>query len=365
MDGHVIRYNPPWAFVLPAAGLAVLLLSVLVPGLPWNTLWLAVGLGASVIAAVHHAEVIAHRVGEPYGTLVLALAVTVIEVALIVSLMLSAGPAAGTLARDTVFAAVMIILNGIIGLSLLAGGRRHFEQGFRVEGINAALATLTTILAFTLILPNYTTSAPGSLYTPGQLKFIAVATLALFAGFTFIQTVRHRDYFLPKDDAAEADPGQHVAPPTRREALMSLALLLAALVAVVLSAKSISPAIKAVLDDFGAPPATLGILIATLVLLPEGVAAMRAAMNNRVQTSLNLAVGSAIATIGLTVPSVIAVALIMGWPLVLGLDDKSSLLLVVTLFVVSLSLRTGRTTILQGFVHLVLFATYMFFSFVP
>jgi Ca2+:H+ antiporter len=365
MSRAAARYNPAWTIAAPAAGLAVLLLSALLPALPGATLLLGAALAANVIAAVHHAEVIAHRVGEPYGTLVLALAVTVIEVALIVSMMLSGGAATATLARDTVFAAVMIILNGIVGISLLAGGRRHHEQGFRVQGVTAALAVLSLIVVFTLVLPNYATSAPGSLYTSSQLVFVAVATLALFGGFTFIQTVRHRDYFLPEDVSKDDDPRAQAAPPTAREALASLGLLLLALVAVVLSAKGISPAIESLLAGAGAPPATLGIVIAGIVLLPEGMAAVRAALHDRVQTSLNLAVGSAIASIGLTVPTVAVVALLMGWPLELGLDGKSTLLLLLSLFVASLSLRTGRTTVLHGFVHLVLFATYLFFSFVP
>lgn len=365
MTGGAVRYNPAWTVAAPVAGVVVLLLTTLLPALPAAMVLLVAALGAGVVAAVHHAEVIAHRVGEPYGTLVLALAVTVIEVALIVSMMLSGGPATAALARDTVFAALMIILNGIVGISLLAGGRRHHEQGFRVEGMTAALSVLTLIAAFTLVLPNYATTVSGAAYSASQLAFIAAVTLALFGGFTFIQTVRHRDYFLPADEDAEDDPDEHAAPPTRREALASLGLLLVALVAVVLCAKRISPAIESLLATAGAPAATLGILIAGIVLLPEGVAAVRAAVHNRVQTSLNLALGSAIASIGLTVPTVAVVALVLGWPLQLGLDGKSMLLLVLSLFVASLSLRTGRTTVLHGFVHLVLFAAYLFFSFVP
>ena len=360
-----VRHNPPWTVALPLVGLAVLLLGKLAPGLPGITLLMSAGLAGSVVAAVHHAEVIAHKVGEPFGTLVLALAVTVIEVALIVSMMLAGGEEAAALARDTVFAAVMIILNGIIGISLLAGGRKHHVQGFRLDGINAALGTLSVIVVFALILPNFTTSTAGPDYSRSQLVFIAVATLALFAGFTFFQTVRHRDYFLPADERDEEDPNEHADPPAARDAWTSLALLLAALVAVVLSAKGISPAIESLLERAGAPAATLGILIAAIVLLPEGVAAVRATVNNRLQTSLNLAVGSAIASIGLTVPAVAVVSLVMGWPLTLGLDDKSTLLLAVSLFVASISLRTGRTTALQGLVHLVLFAAYLFLSFVP
>jgi len=348
---------------MPPLGLAILVLSWIAPALPGLLLLLVAGLVGSVIVSVHHAEVIAHRVGEPFGTLVLALAVTIIEVALIVSMMLSAGEDASGLARDTVFAAVMIILNGLIGASLLVGGRRHYVQDFNLDGINAALGTLTVIVAFTLIVPNYSTSAPGPVYTTSQLAFVAVATLVLFGAFTVFQTIRHRDYFLPKGSSADVD--EHSDRPTGRETLASLGLLLVALVAVVLSAKGISPTIESLIHAAGAPQATVGILIAAIVLLPESVAAVRAAHANRLQTSLNLAIGSAIASIGLTVPTVALLAIVMGWPLALGLDMKSTVLLVLSLFVVSISLRTGRTTMLPGVVHLVMFAAYLFLSFVP
>lgn len=354
---------------MPLAGAAILTLSALAPSLPGLLLLLVLGLVGGVVASVHHAEVIAHRVGEPYGTLVLALAVTVIEVALIVSMMLAADGAASTLARDTVFAAVMILLNGIVGISLLVGGRRHHEQDFRLQGVSAALGTLTVITVFTLVLPNYATSVPGPVYSPSQLVFISVATLVLFAGFTFIQTVRHRAYFLPVTDTpgvgGPAPEDVHAEPPGNAATWTSVAMLLLALVTVVLFAKSISPAIESGLESVGAPAATLGILIALLVLLPESVAAVRASVRNRLQTSLNLAVGSAIASIGLTIPVVALLALLMDWPLALGLDAKSTVLLVLTLFVTSISLGTGRTTVLQGLVHLVLFAAYLFLSFVP
>ena len=359
-----IRHNPLWTLVVPPLSIVILLLSWALPGMPGLLALLVLGLVGSVIASVHHAEVIAHRVGEPFGTLVLALAVTVIEVALIVSMMLSGGEATSGLARDTVFAAVMIILNGLIGASLLVGGGRHHVQGFQLEGINAALGTLTVIVVFTLILPNYSTSAPGPAYTSSQLLFVAAATMVLFAAFTVFQTIRHRDYFLPKEGEGD-DADVHANQPTNAETLISLGLLLVALVAVVLSAKGISPSIEAALHAAGAPAATVGILIAAIVLLPESVAAIRAAHANRLQTSLNLAIGSAIASIGLTVPTVAVLSLMMGWPLALGLDAKSTVLLVLSLFVVSISLRTGRTTMLPGVVHLVLFAAYLFLSFVP
>ncbi|MBS0218744.1 MAG: ionic transporter y4hA [Proteobacteria bacterium] len=359
------KHNPLWAILLPFIAAAALLIAKSAPGIPGSGLLLGAVVVASVIAAVHHAEVIAHRVGEPFGTLVLALAVTVIECALIISMMVSGNPDAATLPRDTVFAGVMILLSGLVGISLLAGGRRHHVQQFKLDGINAALGTLVAILAFTLILPNYTIT-PGPAYNQKQMLFIAIATLVLFGAFTFFQTVRHRDYFLPVDNGqTDADGDGHADPPSNRDTLASSALLVIALVAVVLGAKAVSPTIEAMLDRAGAPAGTVGILIAAIVLLPESVAAVRAALGNRLQTSLNLAIGSAIATIGLTIPAVIIVSLTQGWSLSLGLAPMSMALLVITLFITSISLRTGRTNVLPGIVHLVLFAAYLFLSFVP
>ena len=296
MSGHAIQHNPAWTVALPVVGTIILILALVAPGLPGLVPLVSIALMGCVVAAVHHAEVIAHRVGEPFGTLVLAMAVTILEVALIVSMMLSGGESTAALARDTVFAAVMLIMNGIIGISLMAGARRHFEQGFRVQGVTAGLATLTAILVLTLVLPNYSTSSTGASYSSYQLIFIALATLVLFGGFTFMQTVRHRDYFLPEDEDCEDNPREHADPPTNKETYASVGLLLLALVVVVLCAKKISPTMEAWLAAAGAPAATVGILIAAIVLLPEGVAAMRAAVHNRLQTSLNLAVGSAIAS---------------------------------------------------------------------
>jgi Ca2+:H+ antiporter len=310
---------------------------------------------------VHHAEVVAHQVGEPYGTLVLALAITVIEVALIVSMMLAGGPQTTALARDTVFAAVMLILNGIVGLCLLAGGSKHREQTFGQLGVSASLTTLAAIAVLTLVLPNYTTSVVGPVYSASQLAFVAVVSLVLYGTFVLVQTVRHRDYFLP----AQADAEAHAAPPGAKVAAMSSGLLLLGLVAVVLLAKALAPTIEAAVDQAGAPKAVVGIIIAMVVLLPEGLAAFRAAQANRLQTSLNLALGSALASIGLTIPAVAIVSLATGWTLTLGLDVKSVVLLLLSLFVTTLSLSTGRTTVLQGTVHLVLLATYLFTTVVP
>jgi len=357
-----LRFIPAWTVVAPVAAWLILSASLMGVGrVP--PLLLTAGLIGSVLAAVHHAEVVAHRVGEPFGTLLLALAVTVIEVALIVTMMLSGGAATGALARDTVFAAVMLILNGIIGLCLLVGGSRHHEQSFGQHGVSASLATLAAISVLTLVLPNYTTSAPGPVYESKQLAFIAVISLVLYGTFTLVQTVRHRSYFLPAD--AGTDPTAHAERPGIGAASVAGALLVACLVAVVLMGKALSPTIEAAVAAAGAPKALVGIIIAAVVLLPEGLAALRAARANRLQTSLNLAIGSALASIGLTIPAVAVVALATGWTLTLGIDAKATVLLLLSLMVATLSLGTGRTTVLQGMVHLVICAVYLFTTIVP
>lgn len=355
---------PLWSLLAPLGGWALLAAMWLgsTQGVMLTTL-LTAGMLVCVLAAVHHAEVIAHRVGEPFGTLLLAVAVTTIEVALIVSLMLSGGPSTTALARDTVFAAVMIILNGMVGLCLLVGGKRHGEQSFGLLGVSASLATLAAIAVLTMVLPNYTTTVPGPFYSVSQLAFIAVVSIVLYGTFVLVQTVRHRDYFLPGE--APGSEEQHAPPPDTKVALASLGLLLMCLAAVVLLAKSLAPVIEVAVKNAGAPNALVGVIIAAVVLLPEGLAALRAARVNRLQTSLNLALGSALASIGLTIPTVALVSIATGWTLTLGLDAKSSILLLLSLLVATLSLGTGRTTVLQGVVHLVIFATYLFTTVVP
>jgi len=284
-------------------------------------------------------------------------------VALIVSLMLAGGPDAATLARDTVFAAVMIILNGIVGLCLIMGGARFREQKFGLFGVSASLATLAAIVVLTLVLPNHTTSHAGPVYSTSQLAFVAIVSAGLYGVFVMVQAVRHRDYFL----APSTGDGEevHAAPPTVRATTLSAILLLVCLGAVVLLAKALAPSIEAGVLAAGAPKALVGVIIAGVVLLPEGVAALRAARANRLQTSLNLALGSALASIGLTIPVVATVSIATGLQLTLGIDQKSTVLLLLSLFVTGQSLGTGRTTVLQGAVLLVLFATYLFTTIVP
>ncbi len=351
-----------WNRGVPFAAAAVLAATWSQP-LGWVLITLIfTALAAAVMVAVHHAEVVAHRVGEPFGTLILALAITIIEVALIISIMLSAGPDSSSLARDTVFATVMIVCNGGIGLCLLIGAMRHFVLEFRVEGTTPPLSVIIALTTLTLILPTHTTTTPGPTFSPAQLLFAGAMSLILYAVFVFVQTVRHRDYFLPVDIQGE---DQHAEPPPVRDALLSLFLLCLSLVAVVGLAKSIAPVIKDAVTAIAAPASVVGVAIALLVLMPETWAAIRAAMRNRMQTSLNLLLGSALATIGLTIPSVAAISLLYDVPLQLGLPPKETALLVLTFLVSITTLAGGRATVLHGAVHLVLFSTFLFLAFVP
>jgi Ca2+:H+ antiporter len=353
---------PWWAWTWPLVACIVLGLQLLLgSGGPLAAAELF-ALIATVFAAVYHAEVVAHRVGEPFGSLVLALAVTIIEVALIVSMMIAGGPDKAELARDTVFSAVMIVCNGIVGLCLLAGGMRHREQSFQLQGANAALVVLMALTTLTLVFPNLTTTTPGPTFSPAQLLFAAFVSLILYGAFLFVQTIRHRDYFLPGVSGNEA---AHAPPPSNKVALLSAGLLLVSLVAVVALAKALTPIMEFGIEKVGAPRTVVGIVIAGLVLLPEGLASFRAARANRLQTSMNLALGSVLASIGLTIPAVVAVSLLLGKPLTLGINPKEELLLALTLLVSVLTLGTGRTTVLQGIVHLVIFAVFIFLSFVP
>jgi Ca2+:H+ antiporter len=357
------RWLPLWTWLAPLIG-GTLLVAVMF-GLHHVALLVALGLAlvACVLAGVHHAEIIAHRVGQPLGSFLLAIAVTIIEVALIVALMLAKPESTATLARDTVFAEVMIIVNGMVGLCLIVGGTRHREQEFGLYGVSAALATLATLSVLTLVLPN-ATSTPGPYYSPSHLAFVGVVSLVLYLVFAFVQTVRHPEYFMPVL-AGKRDDDAHAATPGNLAMAISAVLLLACLAIVVFGSHDLAPGIEAAIDAAGAPPAVLGIVIGFIVLLPESLAALKAALADRLQISLNLAIGSALATIGLTIPTVAALSLINGWTLALGLDLRGMILLFLSLMVATLSLGTGRTTVLQGTVHLVIFAVYLFTAFVP
>ncbi len=354
---------PPWSLLVPLGALV----AALVLGPRAGELAVAALLGLllvpTVLAAVHHAEVIALKVGEPFGTLTLALAVTIIECSLIVTLMLANPEQTAALLRDTVFSAVMIILGGTVGLCITLGAARHHVQRFGLDGVSAASTTLAALAVLILVLPNFTVSSLGPTYTEGQLLLVAGASFLLWALFIFVQTVRHRDYFLPHDITGDGRPDRRV--PSLPQTLLSLLLLLLALGAVVLNAEALSVPITSLLVQTGAPLAAAGVLIAGIVLLPESFAAVRAARANRLQTSLNLALGSSLATIGLTVPIIAGLSIVFEWRLVLGLDMKGVTLLALLLLVSAMSLSTGRTTVLQGGVHIVIFLVFLFTSFMP
>ncbi|MDE2329940.1 MAG: ionic transporter y4hA [Bradyrhizobium sp.] len=314
----------------------------------------------TVFAAVHHAEVIAERIGEPFGTLLLTLSVTIIEVALIATIMLGA-KAVPTLARDTVFAVVMIVCNGLAGICILLGGLRYREQDFRVSGANLYLSVLAVLATITLVLPNYTLTTPGPFYSAAQLGFVSVVTVILYGVFLYTQTIRHRDYFIREAEGTS----DHAAPASGHAMLLSVVLLLVSLLAVVLLAKKFSLVVDAGAAMIGAPPAFAGIVVALLILLPESVAAIAAARKNDLQKSINLALGSSLATIGLTIPAVAIAAVTLEKTLVLGLEDREIVLLLLTFLLSMLTFGTGRTNILFGLLHMVVFAVFVFLVFAP
>lgn len=327
-----------------------------------SLLWTVVGAGfliSSVLSAVHHAEVVAHKVGEPFGTIVLALSITILEVAIIISLMVAGGEEAVTYARDTVFAAVMLLLTGILGISIWIGGLKFREQFFARSSATTSLVSLVAIIVLTLILPNFTISARGPFYSNAQLIFVSVACLTIYGTFIAIQTVRHRDYFVINDEES------HDEYISRPKAILSLIFLILCLGIVVLMAKALSPAIEEMVTSLGAPKNLVGVIIAAVVLLPEGIAAIRAARKDKIQNSLNLVLGSALASIGLTIPAVSIVCILFDIPLMLGLDPKSIILLGLSVFTVMLSLSHGKTNVLYGTVLLVILASYIFTVIVP
>ncbi|RUO98453.1 ionic transporter y4hA [Hyphomicrobium sp.] len=358
--------TPAWTWILPVLGLLLFIeatatgygddfaLSTL--GIV-NTLLVVPLLIGAVFAAVYHAEEVAHIMGEPVGTLVLTVAVTIIELALIISLMLT-GKATPTLVRETVFAVIMIVTTGLVGLCIVVGGLRYREQSFDVTSTKIYLAVLIVLSTMTLILPNYTTTTPGGVYSESQLIFISVGTIALYLVFLYTQTVLHRGYFVGEYPNATETPSEG-------KLALSAFFLCVALAAVVLLAKIIAVVINVGVSKLDAPGSISGVIIALIVLTPESIAAVRSAQKNDLQKSLNLALGSTLATIGLTIPAIAAANLFLHKPLVLGLEPGDLTLLVMTLGASMLTFGTGRTNVLFGFLHLVIFGTFMFLSFVP
>lgn len=355
---------PIWSIALPAFACILLVIlhgRSLGPVLAFISLVTLLGV---VLVAVYHAEVIAHRVGEPFGALVLALAVTVIEVSLIVSMMLSDAGDASSLTRDTVFATIMIVCNGVIGLCLLLGALKHQRVSFRVEGTAPALSVIATLATLTLILPDFTFTTEGPTFSNAQLLFAGTMSFLLYGLFLFVQTIRHRDDFLPEKQPDEDHDAHHSAP-SKGAFAASLVLLLLSLIGVVGLAETMAPLVEAAVVSFSLPHAVVGVAIALMVLLPETMAAVRTAMRNQMQIGFNLALGSALASIGLTIPTIAAISLYLELPMDLGLPPTEMVLLVLTLFLTAITLTGGKATILHGAVHLVVFACFLFLSVIP
>lgn len=385
---HARHSIPLWSIWLPFVALAVAALEiggVVHPTSPVFVIPAVLLLGGSVFAAVLHAEILGAKVGEPLGSIILAGCVTLLEVALIISIMLSGLESAEEVARDTVFAAVMIVLNGIIGLCLVRGGRLYHEQNFKLDAASAALAVLGTLSTLAFVLPNFAVSGPAGQYTWAQLLVVSLCCLVLYGVFLLVQTVLHRNYFVDEpsidnhqihavdeanEDDAIVDPQEAFFPaaqdkPSNRMTTTSAMMLPVSLLVVILLAEQLSHPLDIAISAAGLPHTLVGIVIAALVLLPEGISSVQAAGKNRIQQSINLVLGSALASIGMSIPIVALVAIFLGRQLTLGLNAEQTVLLLLTLFVSTLTLGTGRTTVLQGAVHLVIFAVFVLLTLVP
>ena len=321
--------------------------------------WLFVVILGAAFSVVLHAEHLAVRLGEPYGTLILTLAVTAIEVASI-SAMLLHGTNNSTLVRDTLFAVVMIVLNGMVGLSLLLGGWRHREQQYNLQGANAYLGVIIPLAVLSLMLPNYTVTTPGPTLSRGQEVFLALMAVGLYGTFLAIQTSRHRMYFT----LGAATEEEHEPPHTHSRPLAAHGMLLAAyMLPVVFLAEQLAKPIEHLIAVANAPVALGGLIIAILVATPEAISAVRAANANHMQRSVNISLGAVLASIGLTIPAMLLVAHLNGKKLVLGLEHTNLILLPLTLIVSVITFASGRTNILQGAVHLLLFGAYVMLLF--
>lgn len=331
----------------------------------WGNLPLFVALLAvimwSAFGVVGEADHMAELLGEPLGTLVLTLAIVLIEVALIGAVML--GGAEPTLGRDTMFAVLMIVLNGVVGLALLLGGWRYHVQSYNFQGATSFLAVILPLTAVTLVLPNFTRSTPGGTLSIGQEIAFTLFTLALYGTFLALQTGRHRDFFVGPDDGDEAAAAH--GPVTPRIIARHTALLIASVLPVVLLAKQLAKVLEKGIHALGAPPALGGVTIAVIVFTPEAIAALRAVTLNKLQRTVNLCLGAAASTIGLTVPVVLAIAAATGQNIVLGLDPAEMVLLVLTLVLNLLTFTSRRTTVLHGAMHLMVFAVYFTLIFNP
>ncbi|MEO8809675.1 MAG: calcium:proton antiporter [Rhodanobacter sp.] len=335
-----------------------------IASLPWLIIvfvWLFATILGSALAVVRHADRLAERLGEPYGTLVLTLAITSIEVVSISAVMLH-GADNPTLARDTLFAVTMIILNGMIGLSLLLGGWRRLEQHCNLQGANAYLGVIIPLGVLALVLPNFTVTTSGPTLSGAQELFLGISSVGLYVAFLGLQTSRHRSYFAFTDEVTLAEETRDTPLPS---VLRHTLLLLAYMIPVVFLAENLAVPVDYVVETIKAPAALAGLTMAVLVATPEAISAIRAASRNQLQRSVNISLGSVLSTIGLTIPAILLISHFTHHPVTLGLQHTSMLLFLLTLTLCMVTFASGRTNVLQGAVHLILFAAYLFFIFQP
>ena len=359
-----LRLAVAWATVLAFAWFGKTWLGDLAQ--PWFAgglfAWLLAVIVWSAFGVVHEAEDLAHRLGEPLGTLVLTLAIVIIEVALISAVMLSAKDAP-TLGRDTMFAVLMIVLNGVVGLGLLVGGLRHHQQSYNLQGASAFLSVIIPLTTIALIIPNFTSSTADGTLTTLQAVAFSVFTLALYGVFLLIQTSRHSDFF--KDAQEQTVSGSDAGSTSGGAIAKHVFLLLANVVPIVLLAKSLAAILDHGIAALGAPSALGGVLIAAIVFTPEAISALKAIARNELQRAINLCLGAATSTVGLTVPAILTIGLLTGQTVVLGLKPTEMTLLAVTLILSMQTFSGLRTTVLEGAVHLVVFFVYLVLIFSP
>lgn len=326
-------------------------------------LWLFAVILWAAICVVRHADCLAIRLGEPYGTLILTLSAISIEVVMVSTAMLH-GANNPELGRDAIFSVIMIALNGFVGLCLLLGGLRHHEQHYNLQGVNAYLNVIMTLAVLGLVLPNFTTTTSGPTFSTQQAIFLVVVSLLLYGIFLLIQTMRHRGYFLESKDAAVVESSLHASPDVRSTPFHTTMLLLY-LISVILLAKKFAIPLDNSIEKFGMPQEFGGAIIAALVLTPEGIGAIGATLRNQLQRSINLLLGSVLATIGLTIPAVLTISLMTKRPVTLGVQGGNLPLLLLTLAVCVVTFTSRKTNVLQGCVHLLLFAVFVLLIFAP
>ncbi len=326
-------------------------------------LWLFAVIVWSAICVVRHADCLAIRLGEPYGTLILTLSAISIEVVMISTAMLH-GANNPTLGRDAIFAVIMIALNGLVGLALLLGGMRHGEQYYNLQGVNSYLNVIMTLAVLGLVLPVFTLSTKEPTFSTEQAIFLVVTSLLLYGIFLLIQTVRHRYYFIESTDTVVEEESAHHSLKVRSITFHATMLLLY-LLAVILLAEKFAIPLDNSIEQFHMPQAFGGAIIAVLVLSPEGLGAIRASLHNHLQRSINILLGSVLATIGLTIPAVLTIGLITKRTVTLGVQGGNLPLLLLTLAVSVVTFTSRKTNVLQGCIHLLLFAMFVLLIFAP